>query len=279
MASTDDLPPLNHSQEFQLTQSPNPQWHYGQKVADTPEGRAWMEGEKAGWKVVDTAKEDPMKVYSLMNSGIVPRPIAFVSTVSESGVENISPFSWFNMVTQNPPLVFISCTNGPKRVKDTTSNIKSTKGFTVNLISEPWVEAANACSIDAPSGVSEWPLSGLTKEPSIHVKAPRVKESAFSMECELYQAIEIVHPDTGVNTNTMILGLVKYIHVRKDILNERDTVDPAKFKVVGRLSGLAYAHIESAYTLKRPVWAEEEKRIQAALSGSSSGGKLKYCHH
>lgn len=108
------FPPFDSSFVPGYTQSPNPQWTYGQNIQDTPEGRAWMAGEKEGWKVVDTSTEPPMcvlsdsmtaflmnyprKLYQLMVSGIVPRPIAFVSSVSEAGVENLAPFSWFNMV-------------------------------------------------------------------------------------------------------------------------------------------------------------------------------------
>jgi flavin reductase (DIM6/NTAB) family NADH-FMN oxidoreductase RutF len=126
-----------------------------------------------------------MALYQLMLSGIVPRPIAFVSTISNDGVENLAPFSWFNMVTHDPPTLSIACTNGLARIKDTTNNIKSGNGFTVNIISEPFAQQANACSINTPEKMSEWPISGLTKEPSLLVKAARVKESGFSMECEV----------------------------------------------------------------------------------------------
>jgi flavin reductase (DIM6/NTAB) family NADH-FMN oxidoreductase RutF len=102
-------------------------------------------------------------------------------------------------------MISVACINGPERVKDTTNNVKTGNGFTVNIISVPFVEQANACSINAPQETGEWPVSGLTKEPSVCgiifmkfdsvsflvsilqllVKAPRVKESAFSMECEV----------------------------------------------------------------------------------------------
>ncbi|KAH9916922.1 uncharacterized protein B0H18DRAFT_48949 [Fomitopsis serialis] len=260
-----DIPLFNNSFAYQSTLSPNPQWTYGQKTADTPAGKAWMEGEKAGWKVVDTAKEDKLELYTLMISGIVPRPIAFVSSLSASGAENLAPFSWFNMVTHNPPLVSICCGNGRQHIKDTTSNIKATKSFTVNIISEPFVEAANVTSVDAPEGVSEWPISGLTKEKSLHVKPARVKESAFSMECELFQVIDIVHPESGANTTTMILGHVKYIHVRNDVLNERGNVDPAKFKPVGRMGDISYSRVGDGFRIARPVWANEQETIEKAI--------------
>ncbi|CAL1704539.1 unnamed protein product [Somion occarium] len=212
MASrSSDLPAFTES-TFQYTQPPNPSFKFGQKVDATPEGKAWADGEKEGWKVIETDKEDPMKLYPLMISAITPRPVAFVSTISDTGVENLGLMSWFNMVTAYPALISISVAIVNNKVKDTTRNILATKEFTVNIISVPWIDNANACSIDAPADVSEWALSGLTKAPSVHVKPPRVKESAFSMECELFQTIDITHPESGVKSTTLILGRVKYIH-------------------------------------------------------------------
>jgi len=255
-----DLPEFDHGSTWEHTEQPHPDFTYGRKVDATPDGKKWVEdGEKAGFKAIDASKEDPMDLYRLMISGIVPRPIAFVSSLSESGVENLAPFSWFNMVTHNPPLISVSCSNVAGKLKDTAANVKATKGFTVNIMSEPFIENANACSADLPSDLSEWPMSGLTRAESILVKAPRVKESAFSMECELYETIDIKHPETGVSTTTLILGLVKYIHVRNDMLNERGNVDPAKYKVVGRMGDITYTRVQEGFRLPRPVWSKDEE--------------------
>ncbi|KAF8178441.1 hypothetical protein BJ912DRAFT_1130556 [Pholiota molesta] len=258
MASSEgsNLPPFTPTTEFKYTTSPNPGWKYGQNIASTPEGQAWMEGEKEGWTVLDTSKEELRKIYSNMISGIIPRPVAFVSSISEDGFENLAPFSWFNQVSVNPPMISVSCTNNSKVNKDTTRNIKSTKGFTVNIISEPWIEQANFASIDAPYGVSEWPLTGLTKAP-VQVKAARVKESAYVLECELYQAIEIKDPKTDEVSSTLILGLVKFIHVRNDIIEPtRGVVDPGKLKPVGRLGGILYTKVSEGFNLPRPSWKD-----------------------
>ncbi|TFK92174.1 hypothetical protein K466DRAFT_513988 [Polyporus arcularius HHB13444] len=268
MSTTPTVPPFRQDFVAKHTESPNPSFVYGQKVSETEEGSRWVEGEKAGWKVVDPATEEPAKLYSLMISGIVPRPIAFVSSISEEGVENLAPFSWFNMVTHNPALISVSCSVSPAGpLKDTAHNIKSTKNFTVNIISEPFVENANVTSIDAPANISEWPISGLTKEPSIHVKAHRVKESAFSMECELFHAHDIVNPNSGKHTTTLILGLVKAIHVRADVLNERGVVDFAKFKPVSRLGDISYARVGDAFRIPRPSWKIEGEKIGEFLKG------------
>jgi len=135
----------------------------------------------------------------------------------------------------------------------------------VNIISEPFVENANVTSVDAPSDVGEWALSGLTKAPSKYVKPARVKESAFSMECELFGTHEIIHPETGQNSATIILGLVKFIHIRNDVITPRGTVDPIKFKPVSRMGDISYARIGDLFRLPRPVWKTEEKNIEETL--------------
>ncbi|KAG9309834.1 hypothetical protein JVU11DRAFT_10213 [Chiua virens] len=259
------LPPFDHDNQAKFVDPPNPAWSYCQAVDSTATGRAWQEGDEKGWKTINTAVSDRLYLYKLMISGIVPRPIAFVSTISDDGVENLAPFSWFNMVSNWPPIVAFTCSNGPTRIKDTTNNVKNGKGFTVNIISEPFVENANVTSLDAPPEFDEWSISGLTKVPSVHVKACRVKESAFSMECELFQAIDIVHPTSGECTATHILAHVKYIHVRNDMLNERGTVDITEFKPVSRLGDISYARVGDVFRISRPVWATEETNIQEAI--------------
>lgn len=190
----------------------------------------------------------------------------------------------------------------------------------MNIISEPFIEGANSTSVDAPEDVSEWPISGLTKEKSvssvptyswvkrkrlmnapvqIHAKPARVKESAFSLECEvcagprvtiivlivlirpsspssqLYQAIDIIDPASGAQTTTLILGHVKYIHVRKDVLNERGNVDPGKLKPVARLGDISYVRIGDGFRIARPVWANEQDKIRMAVEDQGDGtGKL-----
>ncbi|KAI6110783.1 hypothetical protein EDD16DRAFT_1609684 [Pisolithus croceorrhizus] len=240
-----------------FTEPPNPSWTFAQKIENTESGRNWLEGEKQGWKVIDTNREDTTRLYPLMISAIVPRPIAFVSSVSTTGVENLAPFS-------NPPLVSFCCSNRP-RVKDTPTNVRNGLGFTVNIISEPFIENANLTAINAPAEFDEWTISGLTKAPSIHVKAPRVKESAFSLECELFQAIDVTHPISGQITTTMILAHVKYIHVRNDVLNERGVIDIAKYKPIARLGDISYGGLGDVFRLPRSVWDQEKERIEQVL--------------
>ncbi|KAG1740313.1 hypothetical protein EDB19DRAFT_1708975 [Suillus lakei] len=265
------IPPFDSTAYSTYTQPPNPSWTYGQRIDTTPAGKAWLEGESAGWKIYNTAETDKTDIYKLLISGIVPRPIAFVSTISEEGVENLAPFSWFSTVTNYPPIISFACNDSaPGRLKDTTTNLKNSQGFTVNIISEPFVENANATAIDAPLGFDEWTISGLTKEKCVQIKASRVKESAFSMECELYKSIDITHPVTGEHSSTLILAHVKYIHVRKDMLTDRGVIDLTKFKPVARLGDISYARVGDAYRLARPSWAQEEAKIQDVLATLAS---------
>ncbi|KAG2064656.1 hypothetical protein BDR04DRAFT_1109765 [Suillus decipiens] len=260
------VPPFDFKNYSIYTQAPNPSWQYGQKIDTTPAGKEWLEGEAAGWKVFNTAETDKVDLYKLFISGIVPRPIAFVSTISEEGIENLSPFSWFNTVTNYPPVISFACNHSaPGVLKDTIANIKTNQGFTVNIISEAFVDNANATAIDAPRGFDEWSISGLTKEKCVEVKASRVKESAFSMECELYKSIDITHPVTGEHNSTLILAHVKYIHVRKDVLTPKGTIDLEKFKPVGRLGDISYARVGDAYRIARGAWAQDEAKIQELL--------------
>ncbi|KAG5639414.1 hypothetical protein H0H81_002946 [Sphagnurus paluster] len=143
----------------------------------------------------------------------------------------------------------------PARTKDSRENILANKQFTVNIISEPMAEAANASSVEAPADVDEWILSGLTMVPSTHVKPSYVKESAVSMECELYSFQDISPPNSTEITTTLVLGLVKKVHIRKSVLDESGTaVDPSKLRPVARLGNRSYSRLLDVFDLPRIPW-------------------------
>ncbi|KAI0315139.1 hypothetical protein OF83DRAFT_1133414 [Amylostereum chailletii] len=201
-------------------------------------------------------------MYKMLSSAITPRPIAFVSTVASDGVRNLAPFSFFNMVAFLPPLVSISMTLSPQRPKDTRENILATKEFVLNLISEPFAEAANATSVEAPAEVDEWIVSGLTEEPSTTVKPGRVRESAVSLECELYSYQDIYPDGADVPSTTIILGKVKVAHVRNAVLQADGLqLDPAKLRVISRLGGSTYARVGEGFDIARPSWKEVKKEM------------------
>ncbi|KAG8769500.1 hypothetical protein FRC12_004933 [Ceratobasidium sp. 428] len=223
MATSRDAPrpEFNSEPAFKYTQPPNKDWKAGQKFGESGTSAIaaeWVKGAEAGYKTFEPSKEDPRDLYRLMISGIVPRPVAFVSSLASDGTPNLAPFSYFSMVCHNPPIVSVSFTHAPGRQKDTSVNIRNSKEFTVNIISEPFVEGANWTATDAPVEAEEWTGSGLTQVESTFVKPPRVGESAFSMECELFSLQDISPPaKPGTITGTLVLGLVKAIHVRKDV--------------------------------------------------------------
>ncbi|KAF8609058.1 flavoprotein oxygenase [Ceratobasidium sp. AG-I] len=261
-------PEFNPEPSFRYTQAPNKDWKAGQSFNESGTSAIaaeWAKGAEAGYQTFVPEKEQAKDIYRLMISGITPRPVAFVSSLAANGTANLAPFSYFSMVCHNPPIVSVSFTHSPTRRKDTSINIRETKEFTVNIISEPFVEGANWTSTDAPFGTEEWVGSGLTKVESSFVKPARVGESGFSMECELYSAQDISPPGSEIVTGTIILGLVKAIHVRKDVwLNDGKgigMVDPVKFRAIGRMGGLTYARIGEAFEIPRPAWDEIEAEV------------------
>ncbi|KAG8888037.1 hypothetical protein FRB99_004163 [Tulasnella sp. 403] len=265
------LPPFNYEESFKYTQSPNPDFKPVSGLSGSGFAEAWRrKGEEVGYTVVDPENTPPRDLYRLLIGGVIPRPIAFVSSIAKDGTHNLAPFSYFNVVHSDPPIIVVSFSGSATKSKDTCYNILDNKTFTVNIISEPFVEAANWCSVDSPRDVDEWYGSGLTKEKSTLVAPPRVKESAFSMECELYQSIPLVHPNSDKPaTGTLILGLIKLIHVRNDILVDPSTssdtagsaprafsVDPAKLRAVSRMGGITYGRIGEGFEIPRPVWEQ-----------------------
>ncbi|EPQ57493.1 hypothetical protein GLOTRDRAFT_127846 [Gloeophyllum trabeum ATCC 11539] len=261
-------PPFDATASFKYTESPNPAWKLGDGLqATNPQAEQWKKDEQKGWKTWDMDKTPSRDRYKLLTSAIGPRPIAFVSSLSADGVPNLAPFSYFSMVADNPPLISIAFTLPQVKPKDTRDNIKATKEFTVNIISEPWIEAANVCSVDAPPEIDEWILSGLTRVPSDIVKPPRVKESAVSLECELFHFQDICPPGSDLVTNSFILGLIKRVHIRNAVLAEGgNTVDPEKLRPVARFGGQTYARLGDGFELSRPAW----KDIADAVEGLTS---------
>lgn len=162
--------------------------------------------------------------YKLLISGVTPRPIAFLSTRSADGSANLAPFSFFNVVSEDPPLLAVGFARpGPDRdAKDSLRNLRETGECVVNIISEHFVEAANAASVDAPHGVSEWALSGLTPaEDCETVKCARVKEAVFSIEAKLDYVKEYdSRVVEGRKGGTIAILEVTRFWVREDALNE-----------------------------------------------------------
>jgi len=190
--------------------------------------------------------------YKLIIGCIVPRPIAFVSTKSQSGVSNLAPFSFFNGVASNPPSVVIAATirSSDGGLKDTLLNIKETGEFVVNVVTEDIVKQVNQSSAEYDREVNEFEQTGLTEGQSVIVKASRVMESPINMECKLTQLVPV--GDGGQGSSTLIIGEIVYFHIRED-LYDNGRIDIEKLKPVSRLAGSYYAPVREIFDLPRPM--------------------------
>jgi len=188
--------------------------------------------------------------YKVLTGSIVPRPIAWVSTVGSNGVANLAPFSFFNGVIHDPPTISISLLHEPGRsqIKDTLHSILSTGEFVVNIADETLAHAVNETATDFPSDVDEFVIAGLTAVPSRRVRAPRVTEAPVSMECRLYGLLPIGTAQSGA---TLILGEVILMHVHDEIINERYHIDVQKLCPIGRLAGSDYTYVHDTFSIVR----------------------------
>ncbi len=196
--------------------------------------------------------------YALMIASILPRPIAFVSTLSRDGVENLAPFSFFNGVCASPPLVSLAIARKARGVaKDTFRNIEDTGELVVNLVTEAMAERMVVASGDWPPEVSEFDRAGFGRAPSSVVKPPRVLESPLSMECRLHTIVPVGAPlatEGGgeVSGTALILAEILVMHVDDAVLGDRGLPDPDKLKPLARLGGLGYAGISAVRNIARP---------------------------
>ncbi|KAL8291523.1 hypothetical protein RQP46_002501 [Phenoliferia psychrophenolica] len=265
-------PAFDKDAAFEITKTPLPGWKIGGGANDI----GWPTAAEANWLEVDPLLKPKTDIYRMMISGVNPRPIAFISTVDLQGVTNLAPFSFFNLASANPPTVMISITHDkPPLRKETCQNILDTKEFVVNMISEAFIEAANACSIDSPAEVSEFDVTGLTPLPSTTVKAPRVGESAFSMECTLMHSYDIIS-DAGSLSSTVILGRITRFHVRDDLVDPVTLkIEEGKMRNVSRLGGISYGRTRSTFEIPRPVWKVEEgtEEMKEALGKAAGKGE------
>ncbi|WVR05620.1 hypothetical protein IAU60_002642 [Kwoniella sp. DSM 27419] len=251
------------------TKVPNPDYKPGQGLNNLPYSKDF-EPKDAKFRSIVPEEQDKSDIYKMMISGISPRPIAFVSTISPEGKANLAPMSYFNTCGHNPPTIMVSITRGKHDDgwKDTNHNIRTTKEFCVSIISETFVEAANYTAIDAPPDVDEWALSGLTQRASETVKPPHVAESAFSMECTLEHWHDLIGDD-GQPSHSVVLGRVKRFQVKEFVLDPNDPfkVLTEKLRPVARLGGITYARTTQMLELPRPVWdqVKDTPEVKAAI--------------
>lgn len=187
--------------------------------------------------------------YKLLTGIVIPRPIGWISTINESGIYNLAPFSFFNAVGEDPPHVMFSTVRTGDKNKDTLNNVLTTKQFVVNMVTEDLVEKMNTSSQAIPANESEFDLAGLTPIPSVKIKAPRVKECLVTIECEMVHHYFLEdHKNGGA---CIIIGRVVLFHVEDSVLLDGSKINMENYKPVARLAGSNYSKIGEIFSIKR----------------------------
>ena len=191
--------------------------------------------------------------YELLLGTVVPRPIALITTLDAAGKVNAAPYSLFNVMGHEPPIVAVSVLPHPeRRIKDTGQNILATDEFVVNLVTEQMAEAMNITCIDAPPGYDELKLAKLETAPSTSVKPPRIAASPVAFECRLLTSLSF-----GPN-QAIVIARVTHAHVADEFVIDaaRGLVDTPKLKLIGAMHGARwYARLSDRFDMDRPTWA------------------------
>lgn len=198
---------------------------------------------------IDPSKNTERENYKFLIGSIVPRPIAFVTTLSDENIVNGAPFSYFNIVSSNPPMISLAIQRATGRQKDTARNIIGLKEFVVHVVDEDNVEEINKTAASLPPNESEIEIANLTLVDSVKISVPGVKEAKIRMECIVEQSLELGGQDSpGVD---LIIGKVVQFHIDEDIF-EKGRIDPIGLGAVSRLAGTNYAKIGEIFSIERP---------------------------
>ena len=202
--------------------------------------------------IYDPAEHPFSETHKLMIGSIVPRPIALVSTTSNNGINNLAPFSYFNGVCSRPPtIMFAPARRGwDGKEKDTLINIRDTKEFSINIVSEDIGEKMVKCSTDYDKEIDEYSESGLSPLPSKKIKPPIVSESKISFECILNQIVQIGKDDAG--SGFIVIGTIVLFHIDDEVYdNGRIILD--KLQPLGRVAGNGYVRSTNAFDIIRTI--------------------------
>ncbi|CAH2717370.1 hypothetical protein BACCIP111895_04562 [Neobacillus rhizosphaerae] len=198
---------------------------------------------------IDPSSMSERDNYKFLIGSVIPRPIAFVTTISKDGVLNGAPFSYFNIVSSNPPMISLSIQRAQGRQKDTARNIIESKEFVIHIVDQENVEKINKTAANLPPDQSEIELASLTPVDSVKISVPGVKEAKIRMECSLEHSLELGGLDTpGCD---FIIGKVVQFHIENDIY-ENGRIDPWGLAAVSRLAGNNYAKIGEIFEIERP---------------------------
>jgi flavin reductase (DIM6/NTAB) family NADH-FMN oxidoreductase RutF len=209
----------------------------------------------------DFAGLDARERYKLLIGTVIPRPIAFITTVSKDGRRNAGPFSFFNVLTHDPAIVAIGVENYEDgRMKDTSRNIRDTEDFTVHIVDDALAAQMEICAVKFGPHVDELAEAGLETAPGKAVKSPRIVSAPAALECRRYMTLEVG------KAREIILGQVLGIHIRADIVDpSRLHVDQQKMDAIGRLGGHSYARTRDQFDIRTLTVAEYEQQKAASL--------------
>lgn len=200
---------------------------------------------------IDPGNLEPREIYKLMIGIIVPRAIAWVSTIDGEGRLNLAPFSFYTGITYKPPTVCFSVIQRGVEKKDTLRNIEVCPEFTLNTVTEEIGEQMNVTSGDYPHGMDEFAIAGLTPIQSDRVRPPRVAESPITMECRKMQIVYVGEPPAQAG---LVIGEILQIHVRDDLLLPGNRIAIADLHAIGRMAGDFYTRTRDLFEMKRPVY-------------------------
>ncbi|WP_339279612.1 flavin reductase family protein [Paenibacillus sp. FSL H3-0329] len=197
---------------------------------------------------IDPKHNSERENYKLLIGTIIPRPIAFVTTQSEEGLLNGAPFSYFNIVSSNPPMVSLAIQRPAGRLKDTARNIYDNQQFVVHIVDEENVAKINQTAATLPASESEIELANLTQIQSTSVAVPGVLEAKVRMECKLVQAIPLGGEEPE---SDLFIGEIVQFHI-DELIYQEGRIDPRVLNAVSRLAGNNYATLGEIFTIDRP---------------------------
>jgi flavin reductase (DIM6/NTAB) family NADH-FMN oxidoreductase RutF len=218
----------------------------------------------SGFSLRDLSRQDR---YKLLCGVVIPRPIALVTTLDENGAVNAAPFSFFNVFSEDPPLVVLGLQHRPDRSpKDTTRNINRDGEFVVNMVDEALASAMNDCAVDFPSGDSEVAALGLATLPSVDVGVPRLAAAPFALECKRSVSLGF-----GPGRELMV-GEVLRIHAREGLVDAANMyVDFEAYRPIGRLFGNLYTYQRESFAMDRESHSQWSARVRNGLVDGEDG--------
>jgi flavin reductase (DIM6/NTAB) family NADH-FMN oxidoreductase RutF len=201
--------------------------------------------------ILDPTLLDRREVYKLLIGAVVPRPIAWVSSVNAEGRPNLAPFSYFNIACADPPtLLFCPNRRADGSKKDTLRNVEAMGEYVIHIVDEQHAEVMNLSSAEYPRETNEFEAAGLSSAPGVRVRAPRIVDAPIAFECRLFQIVPV---GDGPSGGEVVIGRVLLVHIRDDV-RAGSYIDLAALRPIARLAGSGYARVTDTFDLPRPVW-------------------------